>query len=676
MFDVTHFLAVLALIVVLARIFGAAARRLGQPPVIGEIVAGIALGPSLFGQSFTESLFPLELRPTFSAVADVGLVLFMFIIGYELDTKLIRGREKVAASVSIGSIVLPMVGGFLLGLWLATRHDHEGGAVAFSLFVGAAMSVTAFPVLARILTDRGMHRTRLGGLTIAAAAVDDITAWSLLAVVVTVAGSHGDEQWHVLLSPAYLLVMVLLIRPLMTYVNTRFRAAARLTPDLLAIVLALLLASSAATEWLGVHFIFGAFIMGAVMPRKDGDELRHTILERLEQLSVLLLLPVFFVVAGIKVDLRTIDVAAFVELLAILAVAIGGKFVGAYLGARASGISGRPAGALAALMNTRGLTEIVILTVGVEIGVLDDSLFSLMVVMALVTTVMTGPLLSVIYPKRLVERDIADADRAALAGDSRYTVFAVATKDEHPERVVDVALAIAAARGSARVVVARVLPQQRQARLEVGTGMGSDLLAMTANMTELHDLAARASAFPGVEATVHSQFGDDPAEDLARQIRAADPDLVVLPSGTALPADERLPRRVAVGAVPDGAPAAVAVRAAAGAHGATALQVATHLAASHGVPLHLVGGARRERGLAADLAGRGVDVVLDAGVPTGALVVGVEGDVAAQLAARARPDDTADDLSDWVPLLRGAHSPDTVRPGGARRPVDATERPS
>lgn len=667
--DVTQFLLDLVIIVVLARLMGALARKLGQPSVIGEIVAGVLLGPSLFGASFTDDLFPAEVRPSLGSVADLGLVLFMFIIGYELDRELMRGREKVALNVSLGSIAVPLAAGFGIGLWLSERHEHAGGSVPFALFVGASMSVTAFPVLARILTDRGMHRTRVGGLAIASAAVDDIAAWSLLAVVVTVAGSHDQAQWHVLLSPIYLVLMVLLVRPLMAHVNERYRAAERLTPDLLAVVLVLLLASAAATEWLGVHFIFGAFIMGAVMPRKDGESLRHTILERLEQISVLLLLPVFFVIAGLKVNLRTVDLEGILELLAILVAAIGGKFLGAYLGARSSGIQGRQAGALATLMNTRGLTEVVILTVGSEIGVLDESLFSLMVVMALVTTVMAGPLLSVIYPSRLIDRDIADAERLALGGAAGYRVLAVVAADADPA-VVDVAADLCASRPHAGVVLARLLPQRPAARLEVGTGLGTDLLAMTTNMTELHTLAGRATS-RGIEVTVYSQFADDAAGDLTRQVRTADPDFLVLAEGTEMTPDDMLPRTVMLRSAVPSSPSAVAVFLRPGADASAALQVAAQIAAGRGLDLVLVGNAtgRRERGILGDLVRHGLPATAG-DLPDNALIVGTPADSIAHLVVRSRPDDSVDDVDDWAPLLSVRTDASTAAPLTTTGPQD------
>ncbi|PZS16103.1 MAG: cation/H(+) antiporter [Pseudonocardiales bacterium] len=638
----------LALILVLARLLGAAARRLGQPPVIGEILGGILLGPTLFNGEITHHLFPTELRAPLSAVADLGLVLFMFIIGYELDGALIRGRERIAASVSLGSIALPLGSGFLLGLWLAHRH-HIDRAVPFALFVGAAMSVTAFPVLARILTDRGLHRTRIGGLAIASAAVDDIVAWSLLAVVVTIAGNHGSDQWHILLAPVYLAVMALVVRPLMRKVADAYRRQERLTPDLLAVVLVGLLLSGFATEWMGVHFIFGAFIFGAVMPRTDAAQLRESILERLEQISVLLLLPVFFVVAGLSVDLSKIDLRAVVELLAILAVAIGGKFLGAYLGGRSAGVSGRQAGVLATLMNTRGLTEIVILTVGLQLKVLDTKLFSLMVLMALVTTAMTGPLLRVIYPPRLVQRDILDAERAALAAGNAYRVLVVVESGQDTA-LVDAALDLAGARHPSQVVLSHLVPQRPSVRLEVGTGLGMELLVMTRTMSELHALAAR-GAERGIDVTVYSQFSEDVPADLTRHVLNAEPDLVLLSAFTELAPHDLLPRTVVRRVDGPPVPTAVVVYQQQGSDGAAALQVAAQLAVSKRLQLVLAGGhGRRDRGAMAELSKHGIDV--DAGdVPDGALIVGTAADIDAHLIVHARPDEEVDNIDEWASLV-------------------------
>ena len=361
----------------------------------------------------------------------------MFVVGYEVDLGLVRGRGRVAASVAVGSIVVPLVLGTGLGVWLVHRY-HVHNPTTFVLFFGVAMSITAFPVLARILTDRGLHRTRIGGLALAAASVDDVLAWALLAVVVAVAGAGtGHNQLRLVLAPVYAAVMIWLVRPALRRLADIYQRQGRLTPNVLAAVLALLLLSSYVTDWMGVKFIFGAFIFGIVMPR-DIPALREAILERLEQVSVLVLLPVFFVIAGLNVNLRGIGLAGLVNLALIMVVAVAGKFGGAYYGARITGVRRRQSGALASLMNTRGLTEIVILTVGLQLGILNKSLFTLMVVMAIVTTGMAGPLLKVIYPVRIMERDIAEADRAALGKTAAHRILVLIDDPQTAGPLIDV----------------------------------------------------------------------------------------------------------------------------------------------------------------------------------------------------------------------------------------------
>jgi Kef-type K+ transport system membrane component KefB len=656
-----QFILDLAIILVLARLLGTVARKLGQPPVLGEIVAGILLGPTFFSGKITSHLF-LVTNPTkglppvalagswLTAIATVGLILFMFIVGYEVDRSLFKGRERVAAAVSLGSIAVPMVAGTFLGLWLIDRHtDITKHHVPSALFIGAAMSVTAFPVLARILTDRGLHRTRIGGLAIASAAVDDIAAWSLLAVVVTILGAEGtNDTWHILLAPAYLLIMFFVVRPSLRKINERFLAVGRLTPDMLAIVVGVLFLSAFSTEWMNVHYIFGAFIMGACMPRETGAALREAILERLEQLSVLVLLPVFFVVSGINVNLSTVDGKGLGELFAILGVAIGGKFLGAYLGAKASGVADRQAGALATLMNTRGLTELIILNVGLSLGVLDQKLFTLMVVMALVTTAMTGPIMAVIYPQRLVDRDIADAERAGLAAGASYRVLALL--DPQPDPVADAALAraavdLAAVRAPAEVVLVRMVAQGKAGRIELGTGLGAELLQMTQTIGALHSLAAIV-ARPGVTITAQSQFSEDIAADLTRYVVNAEPDLVVLTGSVELAPHELMPRILVHAPEPAGV-TAVAVPATHDSGGDAALQIGAALALSRGLPLVLIGDGRRERGIAADLIKRGIGATVG-DVPDGALVIGPVAGPTTNFVARARPDDEVKDIDDWA----------------------------
>lgn len=519
----------IALILVLARLLGWVFRKIGQPAVIGEVIAGILLGPTLFNGWISAHLVPVDVRPFLTALASVGLVLFMFIVGFELDTGLIRGKGRIAASVSTGSIILPFGLGAVLALWLYQSHPTNSGQLAFVLFIGAAMSVTAFPVLARILTDRGMHRTQLGGLALASAAVDDIIAWSILAVVVAIAAAgtatHG-ATWQILFAIPYLVLMFAVVRPLLKRLVDMRDKAGRLTPSILAIVLTGMLLSAWATEWMGIHFIFGAFLFGAIMPRVGVEKLRHEILERLEQVSVLLLLPLFFVTAGLKVDLSKVDLAGLVQLLAILAVAISGKFIGAYIGARLNKVRNQQAAALATLMNTRGLTELIILTVGAQLLVLDTKLYSLMVVMAVVTTVMTGPLLKWIYPDRRIAKDVAEAEAAALGVTAAHRVLTLIPDPADGTARTDLATDLAGGRRPAEVVLTHI-KRYATPNLEVGSGLSGELAEMASTMGELESLAQHAKR-RGLDAPVLSRFSDDPTREVAGQVAAASPQAVLV----------------------------------------------------------------------------------------------------------------------------------------------------
>jgi Kef-type K+ transport system membrane component KefB len=408
----------LSVILVLARAFGAAARRLGQPAVVGEILAGILVGPTLFHGAITHALFPTNLQPLLTALADLGVALFMFLVGLEIDHAVLRGLRSITASVALGSMAVP----FGLGVWLAMHLSHgypAGHRLGFVLFMGTAMSITAFPVLARILEDRGLGHTPLGGLALGSAAVGDVLAWGMLAVVISIASPGGTSPWRTLLVVPFVIAMFLVGRPLLRRLIGTLPPPnpAGTGPDAanpgdstraLAIVLASLLASAAFLEWTGLNFIFGAFLVGAIVPRGEGNRISTAIRDRMEQLSVLLLMPIFFVIAGLGVNLSTLGLAGLGTLGLILLVAVGGKFAGAFTVARLSGIRTRPSAALATLMNTRGLTELVVLATGLQLGILDHRTYSMMVVMALLTTAMAGPILSRIYPNDDFPRSITN----------------------------------------------------------------------------------------------------------------------------------------------------------------------------------------------------------------------------------------------------------------------------
>lgn len=391
----------IAIVLLVGSLLGQLGRRLRQPPVIGEILAGIILGPSLLGLMpghLTERVFPAEARPYLSAISEVGLLIFMFSIGWEFDKKLLDGRRRAATAVSISSMALP----FCLGIGLATvlygRHDtvkgHHTSFTAFALFMGSAISITAFPVLARMLNEHRMMSTRVGALALASAAIGDVLAWCVLALVaaiVTSGGVSGDMVQIAALSAVYLAVMALVVRPLLAFLVRRW-VHDRVPSLFLIVVVAGLFLSAYATTWIGIHGIFGAFAFGFIMPREPFEALAEGIRRPFEGIS-LVLLPVFFIVTGLNVNVGGLSAGGFLELAAVILIACAGKLVGGAVPGRLSGMSWREAGTLGLLMNTRGLTELIIINVGASLGVLDGQMFTMMVLMALITTAMAPPLL-------------------------------------------------------------------------------------------------------------------------------------------------------------------------------------------------------------------------------------------------------------------------------------------
>jgi Kef-type K+ transport system membrane component KefB len=382
------FLFDLAIVLVASRLASAAAHRVKQPAVIGEILVGVLLGPSLMHGAITDALFPTDVRQLLGALADLGVVLFMLVIGLELDQGKVGGNKRLVAGVCASATGLPLVLGMLLAIDLLGEHP-TARPVGFVLFVGVAMSVTAFPVLARILVDHGMDGTVLGSVALACAAVCDVVAWLLLAAVVALAGGSGQAPWQVTLLVPYLIILVTLVRP---GLRRLFR---RGQPDgwVLTVTVTGALVSGGLTDWMGLHFIFGAFLFGAVCRAAGGRPVAGVVSRNVKQLNTLLFLPAFFVTAGLRVDLSRVDLSGLGELGLIVLVAVVGKFAGTFVGARVYGMPTRSAAALGALMNTRGLTELIALVLGLQLGLIDNGLYALMVVMALVTTAMTGPAL-------------------------------------------------------------------------------------------------------------------------------------------------------------------------------------------------------------------------------------------------------------------------------------------
>jgi Kef-type K+ transport system membrane component KefB len=401
----------MVVIVGAARVAGSVLARLGQPRVVGEMAAGLLLGPSVLGRlapSLMSMVFPTASLGYVSAVSQVGLLLFMFLVGLELDAVHLRRLGRTALLTSHASIVAPFLMGTALALWLYPRLAPAGVAFTpFALFVGAAMSVTAFPVLARILADRGMTATPLGALAIVCAAVGDVTAWCILAAVVVIARADGGASLAFTLvgTAVYLAVMFTLVRPLLARVAERSLRPASSAQTELAIVMLLTLASAWVTERLGIHAMFGAFLVGALLP--PSGPLAESVSSRLHDLMIVLLLPLFFAFTGLRTTVALISGGwLWMVCGAVLLVAMAGKLGGSALAARAAGMRWRDALSLGALMNTRGLMELVILNVGLDIGVLSPTLYAMMVVMALVTTALTTPLLDLLRDRGAASRAI------------------------------------------------------------------------------------------------------------------------------------------------------------------------------------------------------------------------------------------------------------------------------
>ena len=394
-------LAQIITIIIVARFFGWVFRKIGQPTVIGEIIAGIVLGPSLVGMYFPEFslvLFPIASLGNLQFLSQIGLILFMFVIGMELDLKVLKNKANDAVVISHASIVIPFALGVGLAYFVYHRFAPEGVKfLSFSLFMGIAMSITAFPVLARIVQERGIHKTRLGAIVITCAAADDITAWCLLAVVIAIvkAGTFVSSLYIIGLAILYVLAMIFIVKPFLKKVGDLYAASDNLGKPVVAIFFLTLILSSYATEIIGIHALFGAFMAGAIMP--DITKFRNIFIEKVEDVSVILLLPLFFVFTGLRTQIGLINDPYLWQVTGfIILVAVVGKFLGSALAAKFVGQSWRDSLTIGALMNTRGLMELIVLNIGLDLKVLTPEVFTMMVIMALVTTFMTGPALDLI----------------------------------------------------------------------------------------------------------------------------------------------------------------------------------------------------------------------------------------------------------------------------------------
>ncbi|MEH2274223.1 MAG: cation:proton antiporter [Nostoc sp.] len=451
------------IVIGLSRLVGLGFRFIKQPLVIGEIVAGIMLGPSLFGliaPHLAVTLFPPETIPFLNVLSQVGLIFFMFLIGLELNPKYLSGQLEVAVLTSHVSILVPFSLGTLLAVILYPLVSNASVSfTAFTLFLGAAMSITAFPVLARIITEKNLQGTRLGTLALTCAAVDDVTAWCLLAVAIAVArtGDFASAIPTIIASIVYIGLMLTVGRWFLKGLTKHYLRAGRLSQLLLAGIYMGVVASALITELIGIHLIFGAFLLGAAMPKNEN--LVRELAVKTEDFVLIFLLPIFFAYSGLKTQIGLLNRPELWLLCAlVLGVAIAGKYVGTYVAARVSGISKREASALGWLMNTRGLTELIVLNIGLELRVISPLIFTMLVIMALVTTFMTSPLLEWTYPKKLIRLDVIKPELEAETG---IDTSAVSEASPRPYRILVPVANPSTQKGLVQLAVALAQPALR-----------------------------------------------------------------------------------------------------------------------------------------------------------------------------------------------------------------------
>ena len=413
-----HLLLALATVVIAGRAVSWLFRSIGQPPVIGEVVAGILLGPSLLGYVWPQAsayLLPADVAPFLGMLAQLGVIVYMFLVGLELNGDMLRGHLRTTLTTSHTSIAVPFMLGSAFALYLYPRFSSANVPFThFALFLGVAMSITAFPVLARILSDQRMTQTRIGALSLTCAAIGDVTAWCLLAFAVGVVnGSAQNAVFVGLFTVAFIALMFLVVKP-------RFERLAHAvngeqpTQRAVSITLIALLLSALATEAIGVHAIFGAFLLGAVIPHES--VLARSLHKGIVDLVTILFMPAFFAFTGMRTQIGLLSGSyEWLVCLAVIAVAVIGKFGGTAVAARLNGLDMRHSMALGVLMNTRGLMEVIVLNVGLDLGVIAPTLFTMLVVMAIVTTLMTIPLLKVVLPAASWRAESAVAGSAVRA---------------------------------------------------------------------------------------------------------------------------------------------------------------------------------------------------------------------------------------------------------------------
>ncbi len=608
---------VIALVMLAARLMGAAMVRLHQPRVMGEVLAGIMLGPTLLGRIAPEvqaALFPSDVIPFIGAAANLGLIFYMFLIGLELDFGQLKGRLAQTVAISNAGVLLPMAVGLLVALPIYDLVAPDTDFVAFALFMGVAMSITAFPVLARILTERRMLQRPIGAIALAAAAIDDVSAWFLIALATAfaTAGSATGVLRTIALACAFCLVMAFLARPLLARVSVAYDEAGRVPVAWITAIFAGVLVAAYTTETIGIALIFGAFVMGAIMPRRT--DLTEDVTHRIEDFVVLLLLPLFFAYTGLRTDVGLLERPSLIVLtLVLLAVAILCKFGGAMIAARVTGLGLRESAVIGALMNTRGLTELIVLNLALEKGVISEALFAALVIMALATTFMTGPLLRLLDPKNElgapVTEELEQARRDSLVdlpmALPEGSILVAPQADGSFAQLLALAEPLARSEPSREIIVARLAEPPGGSAVRGGLQTQDKRLAQA--WAEVRDARARLLG-RGVAARAVAFTSVEPGRDLAKLAGSEEVDLVLMdgrrpllgggvPRGevggvlAAAPCDVAVlvAREDAEIALGDGAPVIVPFSNAK--HDWAALELGAWIAAAAGAPLRLVGAA-------------------------------------------------------------------------------------
>jgi Kef-type K+ transport system membrane component KefB len=612
------FFIAIAVVMLVARLFGMLSVALHQPRVMGEVVAGIALGPTLLGAvapDLQAALFPSDIIPFLGVVAQLGLIFYMFLVGLEIDPSQLRGRMGQVAAISNTSVALPMVLGILVALPVYELVGPDESFAGFALFMGVSMSVTAFPVLARILVERRMLKRPVGAMALACAAIDDVTAWFLiaLATAVSVAGSASEVVRTIALAVAFCLLMGFAVRPLVARVSTAYDEAGRVPGGWVALIFAGVLLSAYATEQIGIALIFGAFVMGLIMPRHA--ELTEDVTRRIEDFVVTLLLPLFFAYTGLRTDIGLLDRPELWAMAGVLfLVAVVGKLFGAAIAARISGLDWRSSTVIGVLMNTRGLTELIVLNLALEKGVITEALFAMLVIMALVTTFMAGPLLRLIDPRNElgapVEEELEEARELSSAEFPAVPV---------PEQSILVAPQTSAALTQLRALaepLARSEPPRelilaRLVRPPRGAAVRGGLQTENRLLSEASDEVAgarRELMAEGIAARAVAFVSADPGADLARLAQGEEVALALLDGrrpllGAGVPRGDvgevlaRAPCDVGVlvaredASVAPGPDAAVVVPFGGAEHDWAALELGAWISSARDAPLRLLGAA-------------------------------------------------------------------------------------